>query len=159
MKKIVYTSAVALAAAGLISGIVSWSGNAGAAVTKAPTAAVGQAAPLDLANANVKYAKKGATVTIAKQGAVVATITLQSATYTATGGRVVFTVDAKRPIVVNRDMFILWDANGAENAATRTTNVTYATGRHKLQLDFTGTTGRPEAVGWAPSDGEAVWAR
>jgi uncharacterized protein YdeI (BOF family) len=164
MKKIAIAAAVALAASGIATSLVAFAGGAGAGEVKAPAAAikpaaaVAQAAPLDLAQEQLTYVKHDTTVTVSKAGTVVATITLESAKYTDSSGRIEFTVDAKRPVLIDTQLFTLYDSDGGENSVSGAEAVTLTTGQHPLVLDFSDT-GKPEAVGWAPSDGDAVWAR
>ncbi|MGW4942009.1 hypothetical protein ACWEOZ_10520 [Actinoplanes sp. NPDC004185] len=166
MNKLITTSAVALAAAGLVTGIVTTAVGASATVAEptaftsaAATAAVThQQSSLDLATARLAYVQRGATVTASKNGTAVATITLTAARYTDTGGHLMFTVDARRPILIDTGMFIVYDARGNENSPEASRAVKLATGRHTLKLTYRDTA-RPEAVGWAPADGSAVWVR
>ncbi|UQU62586.1 hypothetical protein COUCH_26600 [Couchioplanes caeruleus] len=166
MNKLMTTSAVALAAAGLITAIVTTAGGASANEAKptgfvpapAAVASAHQQGPLNLATAQLAYVQRGATVTASKSGTAVATITLTTATYTSSGGHLTFAVDARRPVLIDTGMFILYDVDGNENSPEPSRTVTLATGRHTLELSYRGTA-RPEAVGWAPADGSAVWVR
>jgi hypothetical protein len=108
---------------------------------------------------SLTYKMSGKNVTVTRKGVPVTTITLQSASYTSTSGHIVFQFTAVRALTVDTNLFVLYDANGGENTANKPTKIHMDTGTHALTLDFRQTRGNPEAVGWAPSDGEAVWER
>ena len=110
-------------------------------------------------DSSLKYKMSGKNVAVTRKGEPVTTITLQSASYTSTSGHIVFQFTAVRALTVDTNFFVLYDASGGENTANKPTKVHMDAGTHTLTLDFRQTNGNPEAVGWAPSDGEAVWAR
>jgi hypothetical protein len=116
----------------------------------------------DLSGKTLTLTQKGATVTASNNSTVVAALALESATYAATSGHAVFTVDAKRPVLLNTAWFVLYDADGGENTATSPTEVTLTAGRHSIVLDFRNTHARPQAIGWVPVDGAGgagIWER
>ncbi len=160
-KKFALTAAATLA----IVGTAVYAAGAGAAERQKPPTAIATVAPLDLAGlavtagSGVTYVKNGATVTAMRDGAVVATMTLVTANYSATGGDVVVAVDAARPVVIDPQMFTVYDTTGGENSPSETAAVTVEGGRREMTLTYRDTAGRPEAFGWAAADGSAVWAR
>lgn len=164
MKKIVAASLVALAAAAAVAtvGDLAFAGDSEptkpSAAVSAP-ATTSASAPLDLAEAHLSYRKEGDTVTATREGTKVATLTLTSARYAETSATVQFTVDAERAVEIDPRMFIVWDAESGENSATATAPVSMDTGRHTLSLTFADLPSQGQAIGWAPSDGEAVWER
>ncbi len=130
----------------------------------APAAAtsVKPAPVIDDHDPTLKYVQAGAVVTITKKASPVATVTLASARYAAHSAKVVLTVKAARPFVVDPAMFTLYDRQGWENDPQQTKPVRFETGTGSLTLTFTGTPARPEALGWVPQNGEAavaVWER
>ena len=168
MKKIVVPSTVALAAlcvltTVLTSGCASQAAPSELAAGQAkPTASVSQVAPLDLASQALTFTQKGATVSASNKGTVVASLTLKSATYGAKSGHAVFTVDAKQPVLLDRGLFVLYDADGGENTAASPSKVTLAAGQHSVVLDFRDTHARPQAIGWVPvagAGGAGTWQR
>ncbi|WP_249998621.1 hypothetical protein [Actinoplanes sp. M2I2] len=113
-------------------------------------------------DARLKYEQAGSVVTITRNAAPVATVTLTSADYSARSAKVVLSVAAARPFTVDPRMFTLYDAQGWENDPVQAKPVRFETGKGTLTLTFTGTPARPEALGWVPLDGEAavaVWER
>lgn len=96
-------------------------------------------------------------MTVTRKGELITTITLQSASYTATSGRVVFRFAAVRALTVDTALFVLYDSAG-ENSANDETKLNLASGTHTVTLDFSGT-GKPQAVGWVAADGDATWPR
>jgi hypothetical protein len=171
MNKILARPVLALAAVGVFT-MVAASGCGSATTPNAaeaaeapktkPVSAVAPAASVDLSDGKLKFAQKGAAVTVSKNGTVVATLTLTSATYTNTSGHAVFSMDAKQPVLIDTNLFILYDADGGENTADSPRKMTLPTGKTTLTLNFSGTHNKPEAIGWAPQAGEsgqAVWAR
>ena len=168
MKKIIVPSTVALAALGVLttvltSGCASQAAPSELAAGQAkPASSVSQVGPLDLAGKALTFTQKGATVTASIKGAVVATLTLKSATYTATSGHAVFTVYAKQSVLLDRDLFVLYDADGGENTASSPSKVTLPAGRHSVVLDFRNTHAEPQAIGWVPvagAGGAGTWQR
>lgn len=130
------------------------------ASTSAPAAPIGPAINDD--HPGLKYVQSGRVVTITKDAAAVATVTLTSADYAANSAEVVLSVAAARPFTVDPVMFTLYDLEGWENDPEQVAPVRFETGTGSLTLTFTGTPGRPAAVGWVPQDGEAavaVWER
>jgi hypothetical protein len=131
-----------------------------APTTSAPTAPTVPAINDD--HPGLKYVQAGRAVTITKDAAAVATVTLTSADYAADSAKVVLSVAAARPFLVDPAMFTLYDLKGWENDPEQAAPVRFETGTGSLTLTFTGTPGRPEALGWVPQDGEAavaVWER
>lgn len=127
----------------------------------APPASSAPSLPgIDLAeDLNLTYQKTGMTVTMTKKGTRIGTMTLKSADYTAKTGRVVLDFDASRELIVDTNLFILWDAQSRENSVTKGAKLTLAPGPHTITLEFSDLLSTAEAVGWAPSNGEAVWPR
>ncbi len=158
-------AAAVVAVAALGTGIVlpRLHGNGDDAPPVGPTISTAPALPrVDLSDGKLKFAKKGAVVTVSKNSTVVATLTLTSATYTDTSGHAVFSVDAKQPVLLDTHLFVLYDADGGENTADSPSNMTLPTGKTTLTLDFRDTHDKPEAIGWAPQPGEsgqALWER
>ncbi len=132
--------------------------NAYATPNGAPAAPAGAAAsyqagsPVDASDPAVRYTQKGNTVTATRDGKVVATISMKSATYTKTFGVIELTVTAKQPFIVDTDLFVLYDAEG-ESSAGEPRKIRVDAGTQTIELDFADTD-RPEAVGWVPQDGE-----
>jgi hypothetical protein len=138
--------------------------NAYAAPNAAPAAPAGAVAsyqvagPVDASDPAVRYTQKGNTVTATRDGKVVATISLKSASYTKESGRIELTVQAKQPFALDTERFVLYDAEG-ENSADEARTIRVNAGTHTIALDFADTH-RPEALGWVPQDGEdgaGVW--
>jgi hypothetical protein len=168
MKNLFVRPVLALAAVGVFTTVVvsgcasAASPNAAEAAEAKPVSAVAQAAPLDLSEKKLSFVQKGAVVTVSKNGTVVATLTLKSATYTDTSGRAVFSMHAQQPVLLDTDLFVLYDADGGENSADSPRKVTLPTGDNTLTLNFRNTHGKPDAIGWAPQAGEsgqATWER
>ncbi|MGW4942007.1 hypothetical protein ACWEOZ_10510 [Actinoplanes sp. NPDC004185] len=114
---------------------------------------------VDLANdAHLTYTKSGETVTVTKNGTPVATMTRLSFSSTKTSGQAVITIEAARRLTVDTALFVLYDAAGNENSPSQTKKLALDAGKHSITLIFT-QTGKPEAVGWAPSNGSAVWEK
>ena len=164
-RSIVQVAAVAVAVAALGTGI-ALPQLGGDRDTAPPAVAATSTAPtpvlpaINLAeDSSLKYKMSGTNVTVTRKGVPVTTITLQSASYTSTSGHIVFQFTAVRPLTVDTNLFVLYDANGGENTADNPAKVHLDTGTHALTLDFHQTRGNPQAVGWAPSDGGAVWER
>ena len=83
---------------------------------------------------------------------------LSSAVYTKTSGHVVFAVTGQQPLLLDTSLFIVYDSFGGENTATRSAMLRLGAGAHTVTLDYQ-LVNRAEAVGWAPSNGEATWAK
>ncbi len=131
-----------------------------AATPSSATASIAALPPVDLAeDTTVTYRQSGKEVTATRKDGPVATITLTSATYTSTGGHIVFDVDAARTVTVDTAMFLLYDIGGGENAPDSQPKLRLTTGRHTITLDYSGVGAEPGAVGWAAADGSAMWAR
>ncbi len=114
--------------------------------------------PVDASDPAVRYAQKGNTVTATRDGKVVATISMKSASYTKESGTIELTVTAKQPFIVDTNRFVLYDLEG-ENSAEEDRTIRVDAGTHTISLDFADT-GQPEAFGWVPQDGEdgaGVW--
>jgi hypothetical protein len=166
MNKIFVRPALALAAVGVFTTVVT-AGCAPAATTDSagakakPVSLAAQVAPIDLSDERLTFVQKGATVTVSKKGTMVATVTLTSATYTATSARAVFSVDAKQPVLLDPRGFLVYDADGGENAGQwhSPRNSTLPAGRHELIVDFLDIHAKSQAIGWAQANGEAVWER
>ncbi|MCM4082716.1 hypothetical protein [Paractinoplanes hotanensis] len=131
----------------------------------APAATTAPAAPataIDDRDPALKYEQDGSVVTVTKKAAKVATVTLTSAGYGKNSARIVLSVAAARPFVIDPAMFTLYDAEGWENDPTQTGTVRFESGTGSLTLTFTGTPAQPVALGWVPQYGEeavAVWER
>nr|WP_221375383.1 hypothetical protein [Actinoplanes polyasparticus] len=126
------------------------------------TAAAAPATAVDDRDPALKYQQDGRVVTVTKKAAKVATVTLTSADYGKNSARIVLSVAAARPFVVDPAMFTLYDVEGWENDPTQTGTVRFERGTGSLTLTFTGTPARPVALGWVPQYGEeavAVWER
>jgi hypothetical protein len=157
MKK---TNLVIAAGLGIATSVtaVALGANAYAAPSGAPAAPAGAAAsyrvggPVDASDPAVRYTQKGNTVTATRDGKVVATISMKSASYTDEHGTIELTVTAKQPFVLNTDRFVLYDAEG-ENSADEDRTIRVDAGTQTITLDFADTA-KPEALGWVPQDGE-----
>jgi len=130
-----------------------------AATSTAPTPALPTTKAVDLSGEALTFTQKGATVTALNKGAVVATLSLKSATYTARSGHAVFTLDAKQPVLFDRAGFLLYDAKGGENHPDSQAKVTLAAGQSRVVVDFTDTRAEPQAIGWVPFGSAGVWER
>jgi hypothetical protein len=158
------TAAGIVAVAALATGIalpqLRASSNLPTAVPPATSAAPAPVLPaVDLANdPHMSYSETGKTVTVTKNGNPVAAMTLSSFSSTKTSGHVVISIEAVRRLTVDTALFVLYDADGNENSPSQTKKLSLDAGKHSITLTFT-QTGDPEAVGWAPSDGSAVWEK
>ncbi len=151
------TTAACAGVAAADTGAGAGTGTGPAAATSAPIVPA-----IDDGDPTLKYEQAGRVVTITRNAAAVATVTLTSADYSANSAKVVLSVVAARPFTVDPVMFTLYDLAGWENDPEQVAPVRFETGTGSLTLTFTGTPGRPEAVGWVPQDGEAavaVWER
>ncbi len=132
--------------------------NAYATPNGAPAAPAGAAAsyrtgnPVDASDPAVRYTQKGNTVTATRDGKVVATVSMKSATYNKEFGSIELTVTAKQPFVLDTDLFVLYDAEG-ENGADDAGKIRVDAGTRTIELQFNDTD-RPKALGWVPQDGE-----
>ena len=157
------TAAVAgVAAAGVAAADEQVAPAAAYAAPVAVAQPVAELPAIDAGDAALTYVQKGAVVTVTRKAAPVATVKLASAAYSAKGAKIVLSVDAARPFVVDPAAFTLYDAQGWENEAEQTAPVRFRAGTGTLTLTFTGTPARPEALGWVPDLDEAavaVWER
>ncbi|PRY28514.1 hypothetical protein [Pseudosporangium ferrugineum] len=157
----VFTTAVA-SGCGSASAPNATAANGAAAAAVKPVSAVAPAAPLGLSDRTLKFSQKGAAVTASKNGKLVATLTLTSATYGARSGRAVFSMDAKQPVLIDTSAFTLYDTDGGENSADSPRKLTLKAGKTTLTLTFSDTHDKPAALGWIPQNGTSdggLWER
>ncbi|BCJ53845.1 hypothetical protein Asp14428_53200 [Actinoplanes sp. NBRC 14428] len=153
---------VAVAALGTGVALPRLNGNGDGTPPVGPTISSAPMLPrIDLSDGRLKLAQKGAAVTVSKNGAVVATLTLTSATYGTRSGRAVFTMDAEQPVLIDTSAFTLYDTDGGENSADSPRKLTLPPGKTSLTVDFSDTHAKPAVIGWVPQDGEdgATWER
>jgi len=159
---ILLAAATTAACAGVAAADVQVAPATPAPATITATTAAAPATAIDDRDPALKYQQDGRVVTVTRKAAEVATVTLTSADYGKNSARIVLSVAAARPFVVDPAMFTLYDVEGWENDPTQTGTVRFEPGTGSLTLTFTGTPAQPVALGWVPQYGEeavAVWER
>jgi len=163
----VQIAAAVAAVAALGTGIVlpQLHGNGNDAPPAVPTISSAPALPrIDLADKKVTFTQKGATATAKKSGKVVATLTLTSATWGTKSSQFVFSIDAMQPVRIDTAGFTLY-AGGAENSMDSERKINLPAGKSTFTLDFKdvhdymSNPTEPEAIGWFPANGDALWER
>ncbi len=116
-----------------------------------PTAQLSTAPALprtDAGDKRLTYTQKGDKVTATMDGAVVATVSLASWTWTGDSGSVLLTITALRPVTITAEGFTVDGADGYnENSATNPGPGRYDIGQHEMRLTFAGK-GLPSGLSW-----------